>query len=189
MDPNKRYQDCSIPSCQCGKSGLVYRGQIGDTPRPIPSDLSFLKPGGCDKWQKGQPKIDGCEFDELIDFWNANIPCNKSVCSSMYTPKTTVPPAVTEPESDYGSSSYSDYNNVCETKPECNSECPEYDEYDESCESGNLKGRTTQKIQQRVINGARYPAGATPWLVALDWKPKNDIELANKYVTTIINYY
>jgi len=181
MNPDEKWQNCDITECQCGKTGLKHLPFDGE-PKPIPSDLSFLKPGDCTK-VPGQPKADGCEFDELIDFWNANIPCNTSVCTSMYTSPTAAPEIHARAETpDVDSDSYGSSYDIdpCQENPECNDMCEEYDEYNEACHKKDHRGQTSTNVHQRVINGAKYPAGSTPWLVALDWKPDNDIDLENK---------
>ena len=69
---------------------------------------------------------------------------------------------------------YYDYETVlpCETvypSPECDPECPEYNEFDETCDEDALKRGTEQDVENRIVNGAKYTAGTTPWLVALDF--------------------
>ena len=54
-------------------------------------------------------------------------------------------------------------------RPECDEECPEYDEFDETCDEKALNSVTDALVQTRIINGAKYTAGTTPWLVALDY--------------------
>ena len=53
--------------------------------------------------------------------------------------------------------------------PECDPECPEYNEFDETCDAEALKRGTEPDVENRIINGAKYTAGTTPWLVALDY--------------------
>ena len=165
-DENKRYESCAINKCQCGKTGLTYIGR-GDSNNPVPSNLNFLLS------DSGSAK-----FAELIPFWNENKPCDKAVCRDMWNVNKNRTRRSPQDSSSYDYSSY----DVCEsaTRKECEKECPEYDEYDETCTAKlDRKGSTNAKIQQRVINGATYVAGTTPWLVALDYKPEKEVAPVN----------
>jgi len=130
------------------------------------------------------------KFAELIPFWNANIPCDKSVCKSMF--KESSRQARSTRYGNYGgsddsNSDFSEYDtDPCQessdNRPECNKDCPEkYDEYNETCDKKTLQSRTDSTIAMRVINGATYVAGTTPWLVALEYNPdpKNEVKLDN----------
>ena len=76
--------------------------------------------------------------------------------------------------SDYA---YSSSENLCDTmeRPECDESCPQYDEYDETC-GGPKTSTFSRKFEQRIIGGATYAGGSTPWLVALDWS-KDEVDL------------
>ena len=84
-----------------------------------------------------------------------------------------VPPSEDKSSSD--SSDY-DYGDLCSggsngyDRPECHEECANFDEFDESCQID--VSVTKSSVKSRIINGAKYVAGSTPWLVALDWKPE-----------------
>ncbi len=124
----------------------------------------------------------------MIPFWNKNVPCSEDVCKAMWKPPTKgnsflagrglqpdVPPSEdksSSPTYDYSS----DYGDPCSggsngyDRPECHEECASFDEFDESCQID--VSVTKSSIKSRIINGAKYVAGSTPWLVALDWKPE-----------------
>ena len=68
-------------------------------------------------------------------------------------------------------------------RPECDESCPQYDEYDETC-GGPKTSTFSRKFEQRIIGGATYAGGSTPWLVALDWS-KDEVDLG-EYVIFLI---
>jgi len=164
MDETQRFDSCEITSCQCGKTGLTHQARGDSKKVPVPANLDYLRN---DKEAE--------KFTELIDFWNANEPCSKETCHDMGRPNKDAKGTRKRRTADFDWSSYDSCNpDSVEPydRPECKEECPQYDEYDESCTAAqDLKQITNANIQERIINGATYVAGTTPWLVALDYQP------------------